>query len=272
VPDVGATAIIQARMGSTRLAGKVLRELVGRPMLWHVVQRVRATPGLAQVVVATTVGPEDDAIRDFCSANDVPVYSGSAEDVLDRYYRAALEFGADPIVRITSDCPLVDPALVGRLLAKFAEGRFDHLGIAIGGGAAAAGLKGYPDGLDAECFSFAALERAWNEAVAQPEREHVTPYIWRNPALFRTGTLEAPQDYSELRLTVDEPEDFTLVGRVYEALYRPDGPPFGFADVIALLAEHPELIELNRRFVGHEKYRDLWKPASAGATETKEPS
>jgi spore coat polysaccharide biosynthesis protein SpsF len=266
------TAIIQARMGSTRLPGKVLLDLVGKPMLWHVVQRARAAAGLTRVVVATTVHSEDDAIRQFCATYGIPVYSGSSEDVLDRYYQAAIAFCADPVVRITSDCPMVDPTIVDQLLEYFAEGAFDSVGIAIGGGARAAGLRGYPDGLDAECVRFSALETAWRQATSDPEREHVTPYIWNHDDLFKTGALEAPHDYSELRLTVDEPEDLELVRRVYEALYRPEGPLFEFGDVIRALAEHPEWVDLNREHVGREKYRDLWRTSVQTSAVAKETS
>lgn len=264
---MGATAIIQARMGSTRLPGKVLKPLEGHPMLWHVVQRVRATPGLAEVVVATPESSENDAIRAFCAQEGIAVFSGSEEDVLDRYYQAARAFAADPVVRVTSDCPMVDPNLIGRLLILFGEGGYDYAGIAIGGAAKAFGVNGYPSGLDAECFSFAALERAWREATLQPEREHVTPYIWCNKDRFRNGMHVPAEDWSNMRLSVDEPEDFTVAERIYEALYREGEPAFGFDDVTRFLAAHPEVVELNRRFIGKEKYRDLWDAAAPGDGE-----
>ncbi|MEI6727618.1 MAG: NTP transferase domain-containing protein, partial [Actinomycetes bacterium] len=123
---MGATAIIQARMGSSRLPGKVLMPLAGHPMLWHVVQRVRETRGLDEVVVATPESPENDAIRAFCAGHRIAVFSGSEEDVLDRYFQAAVAFAADPVVRVTSDCPLVDPGLIGRLLDLFGVGDYEY--------------------------------------------------------------------------------------------------------------------------------------------------
>jgi len=258
-------------MGSTRLPGKVLKPLAGHPMLWHVVQRVRATPGLTEVVVATPESSENDAIRAFCAQEGIAVFSGSEEDVLDRYYQAARAFAADPVLRVTSDCPLVDPRLIERLLVLFSEGGYDYAGIVIGGAAKAIGVNGYPDGLDTECCSFAALERAWQEAIEQPDRDHVTQYFQRDD-LFRCGMLVADQDWSSLRLTVDEPEDFALVDRIYETLYRESDPPFSFEDILRILAERPELAELNRSFVGKEKYRDLWSSRATGDEHPTEES
>lgn len=251
-------AIIQARIGSTRLPGKVLKPLAGHPMLWHVVRRVRATLGLSEVVVATPESSENDPIRAFCAREGIAVFSGSEDDVLDRYYRAALAFSADPVVRVTSDCPVVDPTLIEQLLVLFADGGFDYAGISIGGAAKAAGVNGYPSGLDAECFTFAALERAWREATLQPEREHVTPYIWSHKDRFRTGAHMPAQDWTDMRLSVDQLEDFAVVEAIYEALYEEGGRAFDFEDVARFLAAHPDVAELNRRFIGKEKYRDLW--------------
>jgi len=255
---MGATAIIQARMGSTRLPGKVLKPLVGHPLLWHVVQQVRATQGLAEIVVATPDTPADDAIRAFCAREGVAVFSGDEDDVLDRYYQAARSFAADPVVRVTSDCPLVDPALIGRLLTLFEEGGYDYASLAVGGPGEPSGANGYPDGMDVECFSFAALEQAWSEASEPADREHVTPYLLRDRQAFRCGWLVAEQDWSGIRVTVDEPEDFVVVEHVYEALYREGEPPFSLEDILRVLARRPDLAEINRGLMGKEKYRDLW--------------
>lgn len=267
---MSTTAIIQARMGSTRLPGKVMLPVSGHPMLWHVVQRVRATAGIEQVVIATGSDPENDPIRAFCELNDVAVFSGSEDDVLDRYYGAAREFGADPVMRVTSDCPLFDPATNARLLSLYAEGHFDHVGVATGGGAVVAGVNGYPTGQGGECFSFAALERAWREATEAPDREHVTPYLWRNRTMFRCGTVTAPTDWSALRLTVDEPEDLELVRAIYAALYVEGAPPFSFERTLEFLGAQPELLELNSSLNGHEKYRDLWETLRPDAAAENE--
>src|SRR4051812_14080685 len=159
-------AIVQARMGSTRLPGKSMKPLVGRPMLWHIVDRLRHTPGLSLVAVATTDRDSDAPLRAFCEDADIPVFAGDERDVLRRYRDAAVAYGADPVIRITADCPFVDPELIGRLLAAYQAGEYDHFTVCTG--AVAFWEKGgrFPDGLDAECVRFAALERAEREATA----------------------------------------------------------------------------------------------------------
>jgi spore coat polysaccharide biosynthesis protein SpsF len=257
-PESRTTAIIQARMGSTRLPGKVLRPLAGRPMLARIVDRVRAAASVANVVVATSDRDGDDPIRQMCAAEGIDCFAGSEQDVLDRFYRAAAMFDGDPLIRITADCPLVDPQLLTKLVGLFAEGGYDHVGVATGAGAIFLGNGRYPDGLDAECFSRAALERAWREAASPQDREHVTPFIWRQKHLFRTGQLMSAVDYSQLRWTVDNEADFALIARIYDALHRSDRV-FGMADVLQYLAAHPELAATNEAFVGKEGYLDVWQ-------------
>lgn len=249
-------AIIQARMGSTRCPGKVLRRLVGRPMLAHVVRRVRAAP-VDAVVVATSTSPLDDKIFEFCADNDIDCHRGSENDVLDRFHSAASTFDADPIIRVTADCPFVDPGLVGRLVREFSSSAYDYIAVQTGAGAAHLPGRRYPDGLDAECFGAATLDRAWREASAREEREHVTPYIWRNKHLFRCGQLEAEEDWSALRWTVDHEEDLRFAEAVYDALWQEDRV-FTYLDVIELLRARPEIAALNARFVGKEGYDELW--------------
>jgi spore coat polysaccharide biosynthesis protein SpsF len=250
-------AIVQARMGSSRLPGKVLRPILGRPMLSHIVERLRAVPGLPAIVVATSDQPGDDPVRAFCLAESVACFSGSETDVLDRFYRAAVREDGDPLVRITGDCPLADPELIARLLELYGTGGYDHVAVATGAGAIHLNGGRFPDGLDAECFSFAALERAWHEATQPSDREHVTPYIWRNRNLFRCSLLMSESDHSTLRWTVDNEEDFRMVSAIYEALYRP-GRPFGMSDVLHLLSSNPALAATNRAFIGREGYGALW--------------
>ncbi len=252
------TVIIQARMGSTRLPGKVLMPVSGKPMLWHIVERVKGARGIINVVVATSEKPDNDPIRTFCSENNIQCFSGSEADVLDRYYRAAQHYRADPIIRITGDCPFADPGLIGSLLDLYMGGNYDYVGIATGAGAIFLDGGRFPDGLDAECFGFPVLERAWKEAIEQSDREHVTPYIWRTEGLFRLGTLKSEEDHSDLRWTVDKREDFEVVSRVYESLYRQDGH-FQMDEILNYFSLHPELGDLNRDFIGAEGYRELWK-------------
>jgi spore coat polysaccharide biosynthesis protein SpsF len=246
-------AIIQARMGSNRLPGKVLKSILGRPMLWHIVERVRAAPSIAEVVVAVPDSPANEVLRLFCANNQIALFAGSETDVLDRYYRTAQQFKADPIVRITADCPMADPQLIERLIQAYACGRYDHIGVASGAGAQLIDKGRFPDGLDAECFGFSALDRAWHEATDPRDREHVTRYIWNNKETFLCGELTADLVYPKLRLTVDHPEDFELVTKIYESLYR-EGRPFELSDVMKFLEKHPGLVDLNRKWTEAENY------------------
>lgn len=236
--------IVQARMGSTRLPGKVLMEIVGHPMLWHVVDRVRQAETLDKVVVATSDDPSDHAIAFFCKREGIPCFQGSKDDVLDRYYRAAEWIGADVIVRITADCPLIDPDVVDDIVKYYMEGDYDYV--------SNTAPPTFPDGLDAEVFSFQALERAWCEAKWQSEREHVTPYIRKHPELFRTGNVAYREDLSHMRWTVDEPQDLEFVRAVYSFLKNVS---FRMTDVLNLLKKHPKLMEINAGIKRNEGYQ-----------------
>ena len=254
-------AIIQARMGSTRLPGKVLRLVLGQPMLGHIVHRVAAARGVDLVVVATSELPGDDPIRAYCAIAGIACFAGNERDVLDRFYQCATTHHADLIVRITADCPLADPTLIEAIIAYRAEGGYDHAGIATGAGAARLDGGRYPDGLDAECFRMEVLAQAWREAVAPSDREHVTPFLWRQPERFKLGQLKSPIDYSHLRWTVDNEVDFNLIVALYTALHR-ENRIFTMHEVLDHLAAHPELQEVNRTLIGHEGYAQLWEPAA----------
>ncbi|MCI0577817.1 MAG: glycosyltransferase family protein [Chloroflexi bacterium] len=238
-------AIIQARMGSTRLPGKVMMEIAGQPMLWQVANRARQATLTDQVVIATSNQKGDDPVAAFCEQAEIPCFRGSETDVLDRYYQAAQWIGADVVVRLTADCPLLDPTVVDQVAAAYLEGGCDYASNTI--------ERTYPDGLDTEVFSFATLARAWREAELLSEREHVTPYIWKNSHLFRLLQVRQATDLSSWRWTVDEPEDLAFVRRVYERLYRP-GKTFLIADVVALLVSQPELAQINQGFLRNEGY------------------
>lgn len=229
-------AIIQARMGSTRLPGKTLRPLAGEPMLARVVNRTRRARRIEKVVVATTESARDEPIVTFCRERGWPCFRGSEEDVLDRYHAAAVAHGADPIVRITSDCPLIDSALVDGVLAAYAEGGCDYASNSLE-------PRTYPRGLDTEVVARSALDAAWREDRDPRWREHVTPFIYRHPERFRLRRIANDQDLSFHRWTVDTEEDYALVSRIYDAL---DGEAFGWKEVLALLEQHPDWMELNR--------------------------
>ena len=250
-------------MGSFRLPGKVLRPLCGKPMLWHIVERVRAVPRCEQVVVATSQSTGDDAIEEVCSGAEIPCFRGSEQDVLDRFYRAAREFEADPVIRVTGDCPLIDPGVINAVIEMFEAGSYDHVGVATGAGAIFQDGGRFPDGLDAECTSFGALETAFREATAAADREHVTPFIWQRGERFRLGVYKADRDYSMLRWTVDDADDFATIAEIYVALYE-EGAIFGMEDVLRLLEAPPDLVTRNQHSIGTEGYREVWSPEPGG--------
>lgn len=254
-------AIVQARMGSSRLPGKVLRPIVGKPMLELLVERIAAVPAFKRVVVATSERPGDQIIVETMKRRGIDCFAGSEKDVLDRFYSAALTYKGDPILRVTADCPLVDPDIISDLIEFYNAGEYDYVGVAAGAGAADLDGGRYPDGLDAEYMSVQTLERAWKEATQSADREHVTPYIWRNPHLFRIGSLRAPRDYSQLRWTVDHESDFILIDQIYRELYS-SKPFFTMEDILNLLQDRPELRDINSHYIGQEGYSELWKPSS----------
>jgi spore coat polysaccharide biosynthesis protein SpsF len=252
-------AIIQARMGSTRLPGKVLKPIMGKPMLWHIVKRVKSASGIDKVVVATSNRDTDKPVRDLCSHEGILCFEGSEDDVLDRFYQAALSFDADPVIRITGDCPFADSQVITDLIRMYKTGYYDHVGVATGAGALYLDKGRFPDGLDAECFSFASLEYAWKDAFHRSDREHVTPYIWRNKELFRCGSLMSDVDYSNLRWTVDNQADFDLINKVYVALYN-EKQPFVMADIIRFINCNYDIVKMNSNFIGKEEYEKVWHP------------
>lgn len=229
-------AIIQARMGSTRLPGKVLRPLSGRPMLWHVLERVKAAKTVDDIILATAKTPQDRPLKSLAKSSGVACYFGSESDVLDRYRQAAKLSKSGTIIRITADCPLIDPEVIDACVRAFKKGKCDYASNAI--------RRSYPDGLDVEVFSLEALDRAWKEAKLQSEREHVTSYIWKNPHKFKLLDVVQKTDLSSYRWCVDKPEDLAFVERVYNELYREDRL-FTTKEVLALLRQRPELAQIN---------------------------
>lgn len=227
-------AVVQARMGSTRLPGKVLADLAGRSALARVVERLGRARRVERVVVATTTRDEDDAVAAACAGLGVACVRGSAHDVLDRYRAAAAAHDAAHLARITADCPLLDPAVVDAVVDAYAASGADY----------ASNLEPptFPHGCDVEVLSRAALERAWREAASPDHREHVTLYVRDHPARFRCVNVAAPVDRAALRWTVDEPRDLNFARAVYERL---GDAPFGMEAVLALLAAEPALATLN---------------------------
>lgn len=243
-------AIVQARMASSRLPGKVLAEIAGEPMLMHVVRRARRARTLQEVWVATTTSPSDDPVAAVCAERRVPFTRGHPTDVLDRFYRAALHVSAEVIVRLTADCPLLDPALLDLTVEAFLEAD-PPADLVVN---RLPGARTYPIGLDVEVVSFQALERAWREAAEPYQREHVLPFLYDPPGRFRVLRLDAERDYGDLRWTVDTAEDLEFVRQVYARLgARAD---FGWREVLALVQADPALAEINAG-VPHKTHRDV---------------
>ena len=229
-------AIIQARMGSTRLPGKALADIAGMSMLARVVDRPHRARTIDRVIVATTTNPHDDALAEHARALDVEVYRGDEDDVLDRYYQASLHHGFDLVVRITSDCPLLDPGLaddVVRLLLDPASGA-DYAANTI--------TRTYPRGLDVEAVPFATLARVWRDATSEHERAHVVPHIYEHPEQFRIAGVAHSVDRSGMRWTVDTPDDLAFVREVCGLLGTLE---FTWTDVLKVLDANPELLRIN---------------------------
>lgn len=229
--------IVQARMGSSRLPGKVLKPAAGKPLLEHQLERLRRVSNADETVVATSRLPGDDVIAELCARAGVRCHRGDERDVLNRFHEAARAFAADVIVRSTADCPLIDPGLVEELIAAFLKSGADY-------GSNAAIDRTYPRGLDAEVCTFKALDEAERESTSDFEREHVLEFILGRPERYRFVSLKNDEDLGAMRWTVDTPEDYELVRRVFETLY-PRDPAFGWRDVLALLREKPEWAALN---------------------------
>ncbi len=228
--------VVQARMGASRLPGKVLKPIAGRPMIAYQLERLRRVQKADHVVIATTGKPADDAIAAFCHEARVDFVRGSEADVLSRYHDALDRFPADAVVRVTADCPLIDPALVDAAIAVFDTQQYDFVSNML--------EPTYPYGMAVEVMSAQALRDAHREAKRPEEREHVTPFIYRHPGRYRLKSLTTTPDLSHHRWTVDTPEDFELVSRILQALY-PRKAQFTLQDVLALLEEYPAWCTIN---------------------------
>ena len=239
----------------------MLLPLAGKPVLHHVIDRLRRVVTLADVVVATTDCPGDEPLRAYCRAEGIPYVAGSEDDVLDRYVQTARRFDADPIVRVTADCPLLDPAIVARAVDQFerAGGRLLYVGFD----------TSFPDGLDVEVIAREALETAWREARLPSEREHVTPFIWKQPDRFPQDRVRYHEDLSGERWTLDQPEDYEFLRAIYDALHR-SGRSFGMQEVLQLLAEHPELAALNAGIVRNDGYLKSVREDNVGGRQGRE--
>jgi spore coat polysaccharide biosynthesis protein SpsF len=230
--------ILQARMGSKRLPGKVLADIAGQPMLATIVRRALGAERLDELLIATTALAEDNPVAALARDLGIPCFRGSADDCLDRYYHAARASKAGTVVRLTGDNPFIDAQFVDWVIGEYlwANPHYDYVG--------SSRSNTFPIGLSVEVFSFRALEIAWRRETDRGRREHVTPYIYLHPAAFRIRHLVCRRNYSHMRWTVDTPEDLRFVRKVFDNFGRDD---FGWRDVLVLLEKHPEWLEINRQ-------------------------
>ena len=236
--------IIQARMGSSRLPNKTMKLIDEKiPMLEQVIDQIKFCKEFDKIVVATTTNKEDNQIFDFVKKLEIPCFRGSEKDLLDRYYMCAKNFSLKTIVRITSDCPLIDPEITDKIVSEFKSNKYDFTSNTI--------TRTYPRGLDVEVFSFTALEEAWKNAKLPSEREHVTQYIKKSNNQSLCLNVENTNDLSNLRLTVDREEDFKLIRIILSEIST---RPILMDDIIKLLKRKPELIEINKKINSEEGY------------------
>ncbi|MCK6541818.1 glycosyltransferase family protein [bacterium] len=244
--------IVQARLSSTRLPGKVLLHAAGQPLLGHIVRRIQSSRYAGTVIVATTSNESDDPIEFFCQKEGIQCFRGHPTDLLDRHLMAARLYRAQAVVKIPSDCPLIDPAIIDRVIEYYLahSDQYDYV--------SNLHPATYPDGNDVEIMNIAALTTAWKEAHRPMEREHTTPFFWENRERFRIGNVawESGLDYSmSHRWTLDYAEDYELICRIYDALYKEDEVPFTIAQILTLLETRPELATINQRYLGVNWYR-----------------
>jgi spore coat polysaccharide biosynthesis protein SpsF len=249
-------AVVQARMGSTRLPGKVLLDIAGRPMLTRVMQRLESATRLDARVLATSHLPQDDPIAELCQREGLRCFRGEPHDLLDRYYRAALEQQAQVVVRVTADCPLIDPDLVDQTVQAFqqADPPVDFAANRL------PRRRTYPIGQDTEVCSMAALEQAWRQAAEPHQREHVMPFFYENPDRFRTLLLDYKEDLGDLRWTVDTPEDLAFVREVYRRMAP--RTEFGWLEILNLVRQDPDLAAINAH-VEHRTEQDYEAPRTS---------
>lgn len=236
-------AILQARFSSSRLPGKVLKPMLDKPMLLHQIERIQRSKMIDQLVVATSTDASDDGIEQMCLAHNIAVFRGDLDNVLDRFYQCVKLYNPSHIVRLTGDCPLTDWQIIDQTIEHHLEGDYDYTNNCV--------KPAFPDGLDVEIITHSTLKNAWNNATLPSEKEHVTYYINQRKDKFKIGGFHHTKDLLHLRWTVDEPEDFVFVEKIYQYLYD-NNPFFLMGDILKLLNEHPELLEVNSHFETNE--------------------
>jgi spore coat polysaccharide biosynthesis protein SpsF len=233
--------ISQARMTSSRLPGKVMMEVLDRPLLQYHVERLQKAKLADDVIVATTINYTDDPIVYFCKKLNIKYYRGSEENVLSRYYEAAKLYKADNVIRVTSDCPIIDPEIVDKTIQYYLNNNYDYVSNCTIN-------RKYPRGMDTEIFSFNALSQAYKKAKKESELEHVTTYMWKNPQIFKLGSVVNEVDESKHRWTVDTLDDFMLIRLIIKNLY-PINNEFNIQDCLELMRNNPDWMKINQDVV-----------------------
>jgi spore coat polysaccharide biosynthesis protein SpsF len=244
--------VIQARINSTRLLAKVMLPLAGKALLIRMVERVKNASLSGAVIVATTTDTVDDKIEELCKSENVICFRGHPTDLLERHYQLARKYNADVVLKIPSDCPLIDSKIIDQVIHYYLDNKnqYDYV--------SNLHPATHPDGNDVEVMSFKALENAWKNAKRNFEREHTTPYIWENPRLFKIGNVawETGKDFSKThRWTIDYPEDYEFIKRVYDELYEKNSK-FGLQEIISLLEQKPEILKINSKYAGEYWYKN----------------
>ncbi len=254
-PNVTNLILIQARTTSSRLRAKVLLDLLGKPLLLRMYERVSSLKTIAKIVVATTTDPQDQKILDICNTEGIEVFCGHPTDLLDRHYKAALYYGAVNIAKIPSDCPLIDPDIIDKVFQEYSKTSCDY--------ASNLHPATFPDGNDVEIMTIGCLKTAWKEAVAAMDREHTTPFIWERPGRFKIKNISCTvepdgkkEDFSmSHRWALDYYEDYLLIRKIFEALYK-NNNNFGMNDILTFLKLHPNIEKINEQYVGVNWYRN----------------
>jgi len=241
-------AIVQARMSSSRLPGKVLKEINSKPVLLHIIERLKRSKLLDNIVVATSIDSTDDQIENFCKANKILFYRGDLEDVLSRFAAATKYFNAEAVVRITADCPLVDPIIVDTCVAGFLSGNYNFYGLS----------GNFPDGADCTVYSAEAIFDAAENATLSSDREHVGPYIERNAKTENSGNLIMFENCQDIRITLDEIEDFELIEKIFQHFEKSNNFIY-IHEVVKFLRENPEMVKLNSHILRNEGYLNSLK-------------
>lgn len=242
-------AIIQARCGSTRFPNKIFAEINGKPLIWHVINRLKFSQKINRILLATTTSPSDDKLEKWAENNEVEIYRGQENDVLNRFYEGAKLTNADIIVRITADDPFKEPRLIDDAIGIMQSGNYDFV--------CNNNPPSFPEGVDVEVLTFDALSESEKESNSDFEREHVTQYIYHNLSKFKTFNLENNENLSYLRWTIDTTQDFELVCNIYDKLDKRDGSIFHMDEIIKYINENPEVGKMNSNVPRSELYKKI---------------